>query len=34
VETSRVLASFDYSAPITLDIFKMLMKNKEGINWE
>lgn len=33
VADSRILASYDYKIPMTRDVFKMLLKGKEGANW-
>jgi TolB-like protein len=30
---SAILASYDYNVPMTRDVFKMLLKGKEGVNW-
>jgi TolB-like protein len=30
---SAILASYDYNVPITRDVFKMLLKGREGANW-
>jgi TolB-like protein len=30
---STILASYDYSIPMTRDVFKMLLKGREGVNW-
>jgi TolB-like protein len=30
---SIILASYDYNVPITRDVFKMLLKGREGANW-
>jgi len=33
VTDSSILASYDYNVPMTRDVFKMLLKGKEGANW-
>ncbi|MDD5326334.1 MAG: FlgO family outer membrane protein [Phycisphaerae bacterium] len=33
VTDSSILASYDYNIPMTRDVFKMLLKGKEGVNW-
>ncbi|MGA1979652.1 MAG: FlgO family outer membrane protein [Sedimentisphaerales bacterium] len=33
VTDSTILASYDYNIPMTRDIFKMLLKGKEGVDW-
>ena len=33
VADSKVLASYDYSMPMTYDVFKMLLKGKKGTDW-
>jgi len=33
VTDSRILASYDYNIPMTRDVFKMLLKGREGANW-
>jgi TolB-like protein len=33
VTDSRILASYDYKIPMTRDVFKMLLKRKEGADW-
>jgi TolB-like protein len=33
VTDSTILASYDYNIPMTHDVFKMLLKGKEGANW-
>jgi TolB-like protein len=30
---STILASYDYNVPMTRDVFKMLLKGREGVNW-
>jgi TolB-like protein len=30
---STILASYDYNIPMTRDVFKMLIKGREGVNW-
>jgi TolB-like protein len=30
---STILASYDYNIPMTRDVFKMLLKGREGANW-
>ena len=30
---SMILASYDYNIPMTRDVFKMLLKGREGANW-
>jgi TolB-like protein len=30
---SAILASYDYNVPMTRDVFKMLLKGREGVNW-
>ncbi|OHB56469.1 MAG: hypothetical protein A2173_02740 [Planctomycetes bacterium RBG_13_44_8b] len=30
---SVILASYDYNVPMTRDVFKMLLKGREGANW-
>jgi TolB-like protein len=30
---SVILASYDYNVPMTRDVFKMLLKGREGVNW-
>ncbi|MDD5064156.1 MAG: FlgO family outer membrane protein [Phycisphaerae bacterium] len=32
-EDSAILASYDYNVPMTRDVFKMLFKGREGVNW-
>jgi TolB-like protein len=33
VADSAILASYDYNIPMSRDVFKMLLKGKEGANW-
>jgi TolB-like protein len=33
VTDSRILASYDYNIPMTRDVFKMLLKGREGTDW-
>jgi TolB-like protein len=33
VTDSRILASYDYNIPMTRDVFKMLLKGREGVDW-
>lgn len=33
-ENSAILASYDYNVPMTRDVFKMLLKGREGANWQ
>lgn len=33
VADSRILASYDYNIPMTRDVFKMLLKGREGVDW-
>ncbi|MFA5251714.1 MAG: FlgO family outer membrane protein [Phycisphaerae bacterium] len=30
---SAILTSYDYNVPMTRDVFKMLLKGREGVNW-
>jgi TolB-like protein len=30
---STIMASYDYSVPMTRDVFKMLLKGRKGVNW-
>ena len=33
VTDSRILASYDYNIPMTRDVFKMLLKGREDVDW-
>jgi len=33
VTDSRILASYDYNIPMTRDVFKMLLKGRENVDW-